>query len=113
CVYLCCRLAQNRAVYTRAANHWHLVWPFPSWDNWAAKVTSVSSGIGEAARPNQRTPTADSVWRTRMRLPSSRGFKKATGNRRGQSLIEFSLAAPLLLMIATGMVWFGFALYEQ
>ena len=48
-----------------------------------------------------------------MRLPSSRGFKKATGNRRGQSLIEFSLAAPLLLMIATGMVWFGFALYEQ
>jgi Flp pilus assembly protein TadG len=48
-----------------------------------------------------------------MRLPSSRGFKKTTGNRRGQSMIEFSLAAPLLLVIATGMLWFGFALYEQ
>lgn len=48
-----------------------------------------------------------------MRLLSSRSFKKIAGSRRGQSLVEFTLAAPLLLITATGMVSFGFALYEQ
>ena len=74
--------------------------------------------LGFAAAPGPgyslktRVQTA-AVWSTWMRLPSLRGFKKTTGSRRGQSLIEFSLAAPLLLIIGTGMVWFGFALYEQ
>ena len=48
-----------------------------------------------------------------MKFPGSRDFRRFRGNRRGQSLVEFSLAAPLLLITATGMVAFGLALYDQ
>jgi len=34
------------------------------------------------------------------------------GSRRGQSLVEFSLIAPLLLITATGLVSFGLAIYN-
>ena len=35
------------------------------------------------------------------------------GSRRGQSVIEFSLVAPLLLILMTGMVAFGLTLYNN
>ena len=34
------------------------------------------------------------------------------GNRRGQSLLEFSFAMPLLLLVITGMVSFGIVLHN-
>ncbi len=35
------------------------------------------------------------------------------GNRRGQSLIEFTLVMPFLLLVTTGLVAFGFALHND
>jgi Flp pilus assembly protein TadG len=41
------------------------------------------------------------------------GRKRATiGNKRGQSLIEFTLVMPILLLMMTGMLSFGFALHN-
>lgn len=52
-----------------------------------------------------------------MMLLSSRVPEKKkslrTGRRRGQSLVEFSLSMPILLIIVTGMVGFGLALYNN
>jgi Flp pilus assembly protein TadG len=53
------------------------------------------------------TPTIPS--RTHTNALHSRG---RFGNRRGQSLVEFSLIAPLLLAAVTGMVSFGLAIYN-
>jgi Flp pilus assembly protein TadG len=41
------------------------------------------------------------------------GVKRmAAGNRRGQSLVEFSVAMPLLLVTVTGMLSFGLAMHN-
>lgn len=58
-----------------------------------------------------------------MRLLNSSAFHKRgckrphdaahANRRRGQSLIEFSLVMPVLLLVVTGMVGFGLALYNN
>ena len=40
------------------------------------------------------------------------GKRIGAGNERGQSLIEFSLVFPLLMLILTGQLAFGFALHN-
>ena len=49
-----------------------------------------------------------------MRQIPERKFQKPSANagRRGQSLIEFSLVMPILLVIITGMLAFGISLHD-
>jgi Flp pilus assembly protein TadG len=42
----------------------------------------------------------------------SGGKQVSAGNKRGQSLIEFTLVMPILLLTMTGMLSFGFALHN-
>jgi hypothetical protein len=42
----------------------------------------------------------------------SGGKRVKAGNKRGQSLIEFTLVMPILLLVMTGMLSFGFALHN-
>lgn len=67
---------------------------------------------------------AAALIRTRPVLPIPDGIQLGTvgvgsgrnrariGNRRGQSFVEFTLVIPLLLLIMTGMLSFGFALHN-
>jgi Flp pilus assembly protein TadG len=50
-----------------------------------------------------------------MRLSNSPGSEKTrgTGNRRGQSLVEFSLVMPVLFLTVTGMLSFGLSLHDD
>src|SRR5579863_7460246 len=48
-----------------------------------------------------------------MKISHSQDFKKIAARRCGQSIVEFSLVAPLLLMIVTGAVSFGLNLYDE
>ena len=49
--------------------------------------------------------TAAHVMKRAAMLPGAN-----TGNQRGQSLLEFALALPILLLIVTGIATFGIAL---
>jgi len=60
---------------------------------------------GHAAASGMRRPTTPE---TRVTRPWSRRAKV-----RGQSLIEFTLVMPLLLLVTTGMVSFGLALHND
>jgi Flp pilus assembly protein TadG len=53
---------------------------------------------------------SDNFHSDKIKLPF--GSKRSAGNERGQSLIEFTLVMPVLLLIVTGMLSFGFALHN-
>ena len=72
--------------------------------------TELCSSIGEfgmkvtAASPGVRVGTQSLGKRVRARLRSR--------NEQGQSLVEFALSLPLLMLILTGMMTFGIALHS-
>src|SRR5262245_50988575 len=64
-----------------------------------------NSQAGAAVAPSPGNSTARSSFRSRL--------KRAAGNERGQSLVEFTLAMPILLLLMTGMTSFGFAMHNN
>jgi Flp pilus assembly protein TadG len=65
-------------------------------------LTRVTSRILKSGRQN-----STAFAKTRSRL------KRAAGNQRGQSLVEFTFALPVLVLLMTGMTSFGFALHNS
>jgi Flp pilus assembly protein TadG len=52
------------------------------------------------------------VETSELRMIQSGRKRASAGGRRGQSLIEFTIVMPLLLLVATGLVSFGLALHN-
>ena len=60
-----------------------------------------------------KEPVEKSMESSQIRAKIRSGFRRVcASNKRGQSLIEFSIAMPILLITVTGMLSFGIAMHN-
>jgi Flp pilus assembly protein TadG len=59
-----------------------------------------------------QTPNPENLRMTSFSLRTFKKIRAGAGNKRGQSLVEFTLVMPVMLITMTGMLSFGMAMHD-